>query len=182
MLGDRVFAPSDYHFDLPPELIAQEPAAERDGSRLLHVQRDGSLTDHRFPDIVELLPAGGILVVNDTRVIPARVIGHKDSGGRVELLFLEPDPAHGPTAWRCLARARRPLRPGQTIRVDAGGVTLGIVGERTGEEGSVVVDVPGDALALLDRIGHVPLPRYIHRADRAQDRERYQTVFASVPG
>ena len=90
-----VFAPSDYHFDLPPELIAQQPAAERDGSRLLHVRADGALADQQFADVVELLPADAVIVVNDTRVIPARVLGHKTSGGRVELLLLEPDPERG---------------------------------------------------------------------------------------
>src|SRR5689334_513643 len=73
-----VFAPSDYHFELPPELIAQEPAGERDASRLLHLHGDGAVSDHRFPDVVELLPADAVLVVNDTRVIPARVLGHKE--------------------------------------------------------------------------------------------------------
>ena len=175
-----MYAPSDYTFDLPPELIAQEPAAERDASRLLHVAADGALQDLRFPDIVELLPADAVLVVNDTRVIPARVLGHKESGGNVELLFLEPAPEHGASAWRCLARARRPLRAGQTIDVD--GATLELVTGREGDEGSVVIAVPGDALALLERIGHIPLPRYVHRPDTAADRERYQTMFARVPG
>jgi S-adenosylmethionine:tRNA ribosyltransferase-isomerase len=175
-----LFAPSDYTFELPPELIAQEPAVERDASRLLHLQADGGITDHRFPDIVELLPRDAVVVVNDTRVIPARVLGHKPSGGNVELLFLEPSPEPGPTAWRCLARARRPLRAGQHVDVD--GLSLELVTGREGEEGAVVVAVPGDALALLERVGHMPLPRYVHRPDAAADRERYQTMFARVPG
>jgi S-adenosylmethionine:tRNA ribosyltransferase-isomerase len=174
-----LFAASDYSFDLPPELIAQEPAAERDASRLLHLHADGRTSDHRFPDLVELLPADAVLVINDTRVIPARVLGHKDSGGRVELLFLEPA---GEGTWRCLARARRALKPGQIVRVDGSEIALEIASEREGEEGSVLVRVPGDALALLERVGHIPLPRYIHRPDAAADRERYQTVFARVPG
>ncbi|HEY5950981.1 MAG TPA: tRNA preQ1(34) S-adenosylmethionine ribosyltransferase-isomerase QueA [Kofleriaceae bacterium] len=181
-----MFAPSDYNFELPPELIAQEPASERDASRLLHLHGDGSVTDHRFPEIVELLPADAVLVVNDTRVIPARVLGHKASGGRVEFLFLEPEPAvpapQGTSAWRCLARARRPLRSGQRVELDGTDVSLELLGEREGEEGSVVVAVPGDVYALLDRVGHVPLPRYIHRDDRAADRDRYQTMFAREPG
>ena len=97
MLASRsLFAPSDYSFELPAELIAREPAPQRDGSRLLHVHADGTLTDHPFGDIVELLPAGSVLVANDTRVIPARIIGNKDSGGIVELLFLEPDETVAP--------------------------------------------------------------------------------------
>jgi len=181
-----VFAPTDYTFELPPELIAQEPAAERDASRLLHVHTDGALGDHYFPDIVEMLPADAVLVANDTRVIPARVLGHKASGGRVEFLFLEPEPSvaapAGTTAWRSLARARRPLHPGQRVEIDGTDVALELLTEREGEEGSVVVAVPGDPYALLDRVGHVPLPRYIHRDDRATDRDRYQTMFAREPG
>ena len=174
-----MYAPSDYTFELPPELIAQEPAGERDASRLLHLHGDGTVSDHAFPEIVEMLPADAVLVVNDTRVIPARVLGHKPSGGRVELLFLEPE---GESAWRCLARARRPLRAGQHVQIDGTDVSLELLSDRSGEEGSVLVNVPGDALELLDRVGHVPLPRYIHRDDRAADRDRYQTMFARVPG
>jgi S-adenosylmethionine:tRNA ribosyltransferase-isomerase len=180
-----VFAPSDYHFDLPPELIAQEPAAERDASRLLHVAADGTLGDHRFPDIVELLPRDAVLVVNDTRVIAARVLGHKPSGGRVELLFLEPEAVAAPpgtVAWRCLARARRPLHTGQRVNVDGTEVSLELLSDRQGDEGSVLVAVPGDPYALLERVGHVPLPRYVHRPDAALDRDRYQTIFARAPG
>ena len=181
-----MFAPADYTFELPPELIAQEPAAERDASRLLHLHAGGQVTDHTFADIVDMLPADAVLVANDTRVIPARVLGHKPSGGKVELLFLEPEaevaaPEHT-VAWRCLARARRPLKPGQQISVDGTDVAITILTERQGEEGSIVVAVPGDPYALLDRVGHVPLPRYIQRDDRASDRDRYQTMFARVPG
>jgi S-adenosylmethionine:tRNA ribosyltransferase-isomerase len=181
-----VFAPPDYHFELPPELIAQEPVAQRDASRLLHLHTDGTVSDRQFPDIVELLPADAVLVANDTRVIAARVLGHKASGGRVEFLFLEPEdgvaaPA-GTVAWRCLARARRPLKRGQSVQLDGTDLSLELLGDREGEEGSVVVGVPGDPYALLDRIGHVPLPRYIQRGDRDTDRERYQTMFARVPG
>jgi len=178
-----VFAPSDYTFELPDELIAQEPAAERDASRLLHVAGDRT-DDRTFRDLPELLPERAVLVVNDTRVLPARVLGSKASGGRVELLFLEPDPdvaaPPGTQAWRCLARARRPLRPGQKVELP-GAPELEILTER-GDAGTIAVAVPGDPLALLERIGHVPLPRYLHRPDRADDRERYQTMFARVPG
>ncbi len=179
-----VFAPSDYDFELPPELVAQEPAASRDASRLLHLAPDGGVTDHRFSELAALLPADAVVIANDTRVIPARVRGHKRSGGAIELLFLEPDP-HAPAppgrcAWRCLARARRPLRPGQLVEVD-GGPALEILTDRA-PDGSVAVAAPGDGLAFLEAHGHVPLPRYIHRPDRADDRERYQTMFARSPG
>jgi S-adenosylmethionine:tRNA ribosyltransferase-isomerase len=181
-----VFSLSDYTFELPPDLIAQQPAAERDASRLLYLHGDGSISDHAFTAITELLPPDAVLIANDTYVIPARVLGTKPSGGRVELLFLEPEPdaatPAGTEAWRCLARARRPLRPGQFIVVDGTTTQLELLTERTGEEGSVVIAVPGDALGLLERVGHVPLPRYIQRDDAASDRERYQTMFARVPG
>ncbi|MEO8841842.1 MAG: tRNA preQ1(34) S-adenosylmethionine ribosyltransferase-isomerase QueA [Kofleriaceae bacterium] len=196
-----MFRPSDYTFELPSELIAQEPAAERDQSRLLHVTE--RLDDRTFPAIVELLPADAILVANNTRVIPARVLGKKDTGGGVELLLLEPDPTPAPegtTAWRALARARRPLRVGQRVHIEddvslaspalpgeaappnGGAVSIEIIAERDGD-GSIVVALPGDPYALLDRIGHIPLPHYIVRdADRPSDRDRYQTMFATERG
>src|SRR5262249_51643283 len=151
---------------LPAELIAQEPTTARDASRLLHLHPDGTVFDHSFGDLVELLPGNAVLVANDTRVIPARVLGKKDTGGNAELLFLEPD-APGPC--RCLARARRPLHAGQTIRVGDIGLTL--ASDRAAD-GSVAVTIPGDALAFLDAHGDVPLPRYISRSDRPDDRER----------
>src|SRR3954464_10557893 len=179
-----VFAPSDYAFELPPELVAQEPAASRDAARLLELAPDGGVTDHRFTELAALLPADAVVIANDTRVIPARILGHKRSGGAIELLFLEPDPAipapPGASAWRCLARARRPLRAGQLVEVD-GGPALELLTERA-PDGTVAVAAPGDGLAFLDAHGHVPLPRYIHRPDRADDRERYQTMFARSPG
>jgi S-adenosylmethionine:tRNA ribosyltransferase-isomerase len=179
-----LFAPSDYSYELPPELIAQEPAQVRDASRLLHLAPDGAISDHQFTELAELLPTGAIVIANDTRVIPARVRGHKRSGGGIELLFLESEPATpapaGTSAWRCLARARRPLRPGQVIEID-GGLTLAILTERAAD-GTIAVAAPGDGLAFLDAHGHIPLPRYIARPDRPDDRERYQTMFAQRPG
>jgi S-adenosylmethionine:tRNA ribosyltransferase-isomerase len=181
-----LFAPTDYTFELPPELIAQEPAATRDASRLLHVHADGAVSDHAFADIVDMLPTEAVLIANDTRVIPARVLGHKDSGGAVEFLFLEPEDATpsppGTRAWKCLAKARRPLRPGQQVKIDGSDVTVEILTERTGEHGELAVAAPADTVAFLDAHGHIPLPRYIARTDRADDRERYQTMFARVPG
>ncbi|MEO6776906.1 MAG: tRNA preQ1(34) S-adenosylmethionine ribosyltransferase-isomerase QueA [Kofleriaceae bacterium] len=190
-----MFRPADFTFDLPAELIAQEPAAVRDRSRLLHVAPAGAvaeggeladLADLHFTDLVELLPRDAIVVANDTRVIPARVLGKKPTGGNVELLVLEPHdgatpPAPpGTVAWRALARARRPLRAGQTMVV-ADGTTIEFLGERA-TDGSIVVALPGDPYALLDRVGHVPLPRYIQREDSTVDRDRYQTMFATQPG
>ena len=179
-----MFSPSDYAFERPAELIAQEPAASRDASRLLHLAPDGSLADHRFAELAALLPSDAVVIANDTRVIPARIRGHKRSGGSIELLFLEPELSaaapDGTSAWRCLARARRPLRPGQRIVID-GGPDLEILTERAAD-GCIAVAAPGDGLAFLDAHGHVPLPRYIGRPDRPDDRERYQTMFAKIPG
>jgi S-adenosylmethionine:tRNA ribosyltransferase-isomerase len=191
-----VFAPSDYTFELPPELIAQEPARVRDASRLLDVGADGALGDHAFAALPLLLPREAVLIANDTRVIPARVLTHKATGGAVEVLFLEPEASSasseasikasivapaGTSAWRCLAKARRALRPGQTVIVDGSDVELAILSERA-EDGSLVIAAPGDGLAFLDAHGHIPLPHYIARADTAEDRERYQTMFAKSPG
>jgi len=180
-----VFSPADYSFDLPPELVAQEPAAERDASRLLHLHSDGTISDHAFAALVDLLPADAVLVANDTRVIPARVICHKETGGGVELLFLEPEPGvtapEGTSAWRCLARARRPLKVGQSVRVDSTGIMLTVLEPRE-PNGSLVFAAPGDGLAFLEEHGHIPLPHYIAREDRDTDRERKQTMFVRVPG
>jgi S-adenosylmethionine:tRNA ribosyltransferase-isomerase len=187
-----VFAPSDYAFELPDELIAQQPAATREASRLLHLRSDGTVADHAFADIVELLPEGAIVIANDTRVIPARVPATKVSGGKVELLFLEQvnldelDPwtarrvGAGRSAWRCLLRGRV-----NTMDLTVGEDDISIVVRRSdkGElPGSVVVAVPGDGRAFLDKHGHMPLPPYIDREDAPADRERYQTMFARADG
>ena len=128
-------------------------------------------------------------MVNDTRVIPARLHTRKDTGGSVELLFLEPIGDGGVTTgaadrWRCLARARRPLRAGQLLRpARAPEIGLTLASDRD-DDGTVVVEIPGGAFALLERAGELPLPPYIGRPDgeRAEDRERYQTIFARAPG
>ncbi|MEZ4402165.1 MAG: tRNA preQ1(34) S-adenosylmethionine ribosyltransferase-isomerase QueA [Kofleriaceae bacterium] len=181
---------ADYGFELPPAQIAQAPAAARDGARLLVVGA-AHRTDARFPDVVGHLPADAVVVVNDARVVPARVRCHRPTGGAVELLFVEPDPTPvgpGRTAWRCLARARRALRPGDPLAPDAAPeVTIAIASERL-EGGAVIVAVPapdvGAVYALLDRIGELPLPPYIERAagPSGDDRDRYQTIFARTPG
>jgi S-adenosylmethionine:tRNA ribosyltransferase-isomerase len=174
-----VLSRRDYWFELPPSQIAQHPDARRDGARLLHLPPTGGHADRAFADIVELLPPSSVVVVNDTRVIPARVHAVRPTGGAVELLFVEPDPAAAPNTWRCLARARRPLREGQTLAV--GDTTLTITGARA-PDATIAVSVPGDALAFLDAHGTIPLPPYIDRPPTADDRDRYQTVYAAEPG
>ncbi len=178
-----LFAPADYTFELPPELIAREPAAARDASRLLHVTPAGPFGDHVFGDLVELLPPDAVIIANDTRVIPARILGTKDTGGNVEVLFLEPegDGSAGHASWRCLAKARRPLRPGQLIRVTGSDVTLMVVSERAGD-GSLLVAAPADTIGFLEAHGRIPLPHYLGRDATAEDRASYQTMFAAHPG
>lgn len=178
-----MFAPTDYTFELPPELIAREPAAVRDASRLLHVTAEGPFGDHAFADVVDLLPADAVVIANDTRVIPARVLGTKETGGNVEVLFLEPegDAPDGMASWRCLAKARRALRPGQRIQIAGSAVALEILSERAAD-GSLLVGAPADTLAFLDVHGVIPLPHYMERDATPEDRASYQTMFAREPG
>lgn len=190
---------SDYHYHLPAELIAQTPADRRDGSRLLVVGQHG-FEDRRFVEIAELLPANALLVVNDTRVFPARLQTRKATGGAVELLFVEPvaapdvadadarvdaGPAGGDHVyWRCMARSSKKLGAGTDLAVEgADGVSIRVVAGR-GADSLVTVRVPGDAYALLERLGEVPLPPYIERpaGTSPADAERYQTVYARERG
>jgi S-adenosylmethionine:tRNA ribosyltransferase-isomerase len=169
---------SDYHFDLPPEQIAQHPAQRRDGARLL-VVGDTALTDRMFVDLPALVPPDAVVVVNDTRVVPARVKTRKPAtGGAVELLFVEP---HAGGGWECLARPLKSLRDGTELVTERGGRSItvrGTVGDRA------VVTVDGDVHAFLDEVGELPLPPYIERATGpdAADAARYQTVFAREAG
>ncbi|MBK9031626.1 MAG: tRNA preQ1(34) S-adenosylmethionine ribosyltransferase-isomerase QueA [Myxococcales bacterium] len=181
---------ADFAFDLPAAQIAQAPAATRDGSRLL-VVRGADHVDTRFPALLDHLPPDPVVIVNDARVVPARVHCHRPSGGAVELLFVEPDPTPvpaGQVAWRCLARAGGRLHPGDPLTPDGDpSITLTVASAR-GDGGALAIAVPaagpGDVFGLLDRVGELPLPPYIARADgpAADDRERYQTVYARTPG
>jgi len=173
------FTLGDFDFALPPELIAQHPAAERSGSRLL----DGTAAearDRRFRDLPELLREGDLLVVNDTRVVKARLLGTKASGGAVEALVERIEPEN-----RVLAqlRASKSPKPGSRLRLGSGeGFEAEVLG-RGGADGSLFeLRFPADPLTLLERHGHVPLPPYIARDDGAEDERRYQTVFAAEPG
>jgi S-adenosylmethionine:tRNA ribosyltransferase-isomerase len=190
---------ADYQYDLPAELIAQRPADRRDASRLLAVGAPPApppaLRDLHFADLAELLPDGAVLVVNDARVIPARLRARKPTGGAVELLLLEPaDLARPDGPWIAMARSHKPLRAGAELLLsDLTGQPAGPiarVASDRGEGGTVLVELdaaspdPEPPLALLERLGDVPLPPYIERAAGADpaDRERYQTVYASAPG
>ena len=168
---------ADFDFALPPELIAQHPAAERSGSRLLD-GRDGGVVDRSFRALPALLREGDLLVVNDTQVVKARLFGVKDSGGAVEALVERIGPGHRVQAH---VRASKSPKPGSTIRF-AEAFDAEVLG-RAGPDGSLFELVfPEEPLTLLARHGHVPLPPYIARDDAVDDERRYQTVFAARPG
>jgi len=168
----------EFDYTLPPHLIAQTPIEPRDASRLLVVSRaDGSLTHHTFRDVVDYLRAGDLLVFNDTRVIPARLTARKiPTGGKVELLLVARRSA---TEWEVLVKGRRAM-PGQQIAVGEG--EKRITGEITAVTAAggrfITFDRPLEP--LLDALGEVPLPPYIH--EPLADPERYQTIYARVAG
>ena len=171
---------SDFQYDLPPGLIAQNPTKKRRGSRLLHVAGGGKLVDRSFTDFPACLHSGALLVLNDTRVIPARLMGRKDTGGKVEVLIeriLQDE--------RILAQVRsgKALRPGQRLDIDGPG-KCGYLMVEDREGPFYILHVNADeAINLwLTRVGHVPLPPYIDRPDSSLDQERYQTVYAASPG
>jgi S-adenosylmethionine:tRNA ribosyltransferase-isomerase len=169
---------ADFHYDLPSELIAQAPLAERSASRLLCLDgATGALEDRRFTDLPQLLRPDDLLVFNDTRVVAARLFGTKPSGGRVEI-FLER--ADGRRA-RVQLRASKPIRPGLVIATPGGEVRV-LERAHTPAGDLWEIEIPGDALAFFEAHGAVPLPPYIERAAGQDDRERYQSIFARDPG
>jgi S-adenosylmethionine:tRNA ribosyltransferase-isomerase len=173
----RAYTLGDFDFELPPELIAQHPAAERSGSRLLDGRGDAPV-DRVFRDLPGLLEPGDLLVFNDTRVIKARLLGRKASGGAVEALVERVLPGHEVLAH---VRASKTPRPGSTLRF-ADAFDAEVLGRGGPGDALFRLRFPDDPLALLERHGHVPLPPYITHADDADDERRYQTVFAARPG
>ena len=177
-MSARTFTTSDFDFALPPELIAQHPAPERSGSRLL----DGSgelPVDRTFRDLPTLLRAGDLLVFNDTRVVKARLFGEKPSGGKLELLIerVLPD---GTVAAHMKVSKKPP--PGTVLRM-AGGFDAELLGRWPDAQGPLFhLRLSGEAYELMAAHGHVPLPPYITHGDTAEDAARYQTVFARNPG
>ena len=167
---------SDFHYELPADRIAQYPPARRGDSRLLVLDGPtGRTEDRHFQNLPDYLRPGDLLVFNDTRVIPARLHGVKDSGGRAEVLI---ERLLGPTRALAQVRASKPTRPGRQIRVGEG--SLRVI-DRQGALYELELEA-GDLPSFLDRHGHVPLPPYILRTDEPADRERYQTVYATRPG
>lgn len=169
---------SDFHFDLPPELIAQTALPERSASRLLVLDAAAeTLTDRQILHLPELLRAGDLLVFNDTRVLPARVFGHKQSGGVIEILL---ERLLGGQEFKAQIRSSKSPRAGSLL-ILGDDVKVEVLG-RDGELFHLRLLAHEPIEQVLDRIGHMPLPPYIQRADTVNDFTRYQTVYARVPG
>jgi S-adenosylmethionine:tRNA ribosyltransferase-isomerase len=168
---------SDFDYQLPEDLIAQQPLRERSASRLLHVDpRSGLISDRQFKDIVDLVEAGDLLVFNDTRVIPARLYGEKQTGGKLEVLV---ERVIDDRKMLAQVRASKAPQPGTVLRLE--GEIECVMRARQGD--LFVLEQSGDRwLDLLERHGRVPLPPYIRREDESADRDRYQTVYANKPG
>jgi S-adenosylmethionine:tRNA ribosyltransferase-isomerase len=173
---------SDFDFELPEPLIAQAPVTPRDASRLLVLPAHGPVAHRTFADLPSLLRAGDLLVFNDTRVIPARLVGHKaGTGGRAELLLLEPLVTELGPRWRAMGQASRALRPGE--RLQFGELEAEVEAALGDGFYEVRLDREGAELeAALARVGRIPLPPYIRREASAEDLDRYQTIFARSPG
>ncbi|MEG0598165.1 MAG: tRNA preQ1(34) S-adenosylmethionine ribosyltransferase-isomerase QueA, partial [Oscillospiraceae bacterium] len=170
---------SDFYYDLPQELIAQTPLERRDGSRLLTLNKITGETEHRhFFDLPEYLRPGDCLVLNDSRVLPARLLGHRvPSGGAVEVLLLID---RGNKTWECLVRPGRKLHPGAQISFGDGLLTAEIMEEVEGGNRLVRFNYEGIFLEILERLGKMPLPPYIK--EELNDPERYQTVYSNEVG
>jgi S-adenosylmethionine:tRNA ribosyltransferase-isomerase len=172
---------ADFDYDLPEERIAQVPIEPRDAARLLVVTPEGPLAHRTIADLPALLRPGDLLVFNDTRVIPARLLGRKESGGKVELLLCEPLAGGLGRRWRAMGQASKAIRAGARLEFD--GLSATVEAAEGAGFYTVELDREGAALeAALARAGRLPLPPYIRRAPDAHDAERYQTVLARAPG
>jgi len=206
------FRRSDYAYPLPDRLIARRPPSDRASARLMVVDRHGAGVEHlRFADVVDYLEPGDVVVLNETRVVPARLFGHRrGTGGGVELLLVRRieaaseavvpaagggTPARRGALFECVGRPGRRLRPGVELVLEDGALEGEVVAVDARGRRLVRLDLPGvprpgtddgDAAAsleaVLDRVGHMPIPPYLGRRDDARDRQDYQTVFARVPG
>lgn len=169
---------ADFHYDLPAELVAQFPPAERTASRLLKLMADSEPEDAQFPDIVDEFQAGDLLVLNNTKVIPARVHGKKESGGRVEILL---ERITGEHQFLAQVRASKAPKVGQKLFADDDSVALTVTG-RQDTFFELEANQSGSLFEWFEAVGHMPLPPYIERDDTNDDAERYQTVFAQEKG
>lgn len=172
------FKTSDFYYNLPEELIAQTPLQQRDSSRLMVLDRQtGEVTHKHFYDILDYLQPGDCLVMNDSRVLPARLLGHRPTGGAVEVLLLRD---LGDKCWECLCKPGRKMQPGSEVIFGDGELTATVREVR--EDGNRVVEFhyEGIFLEVLERLGKMPLPPYIK--EELQDQERYQTVYSREVG
>lgn len=169
---------SDFDFYLPEELIAQTPLEKRDNSRLLHLDKNTGKIEHKhFYDIKQYVRPGDCLVLNDSRVLPARLIGTRPTGGAVELVLLKD---LGDNCWECLSRPGRKTKPGQELIFGNGELTAVVQDLTQGGNRIVKFDYKGIFLEILERLGKMPLPPYIK--EELQDSERYQTVYSKELG
>lgn len=169
---------SDFYFDLPEELIAQTPLEKRDASRLMCLDRaTGEITHRVFSDLVDLLNPGDCLVMNDSRVLPARLLGTRETGGAVEVLLLRD---LGGGEWECLTRPGRKTKPGTHLSFGGGELTAEVMSVAEGGNRVVKFSYDGIFLEVLERLGKMPLPPYIK--EELQDAERYQTVYSRELG
>ena len=169
---------SDFYYDLPQELIAQTPLERRDASRLLCLDRETGAREHRyFTDLPEYLHPGDTLVVNNSRVLPARLLGERPTGGAVEVLLLRD---RGEGVWECLTRPGRKTRPGQELIFGGGELTATVAAALDDGNKLVQFHYEGIFLEILERLGKMPLPPYIR--EELGDQERYQTVYSKITG
>jgi len=178
---------ADFEFELPERLIAQTPPRNRGDSRLLVLERDsGAITHTTFRSLPDFLHGGDRLVMNDTRVLPARLLGSRvPSGGAVECLLLQPiSSGTDVVEWEALMHPGQKLRPGSRVRFEKDGVAIDgeVLARHFHGKRTIRLSTSGDVLAAIEVIGHIPLPPYIKRPDSADDRERYQTVYARQVG
>ena len=169
---------SDFHYDLPEELIAQTPLEKRDASRLMVIHRESGELEHRiFSDLPDYLNPGDCLVINDSRVLPARLLGNRSTGGAVEVLLLQ-DKSNG--VWECLTKPGRKTQPGTELSFGNGLLTATVIGAL--EDGNKLIQFhySGIFLEILEKLGKMPLPPYIH--EDLEDSERYQTVYSREIG
>ncbi|MEI6306359.1 MAG: tRNA preQ1(34) S-adenosylmethionine ribosyltransferase-isomerase QueA [Deltaproteobacteria bacterium] len=171
----------DFDYLLPPELIARLPLPERDMSRLMLLDRKtGEVAEDCFRNIARYLSPGDLLVINDTRVIPARIFGQKESGGKVEIFLLH-RPGNSLSCWNCLLKGAKRFKPDQRI-ILSGGMSATIKGKAESDSWQIEFSGNEPFDVWLEREGRVPLPPYLGRLDDETDRERYQTVYARTPG
>ena len=169
---------SDFWFDLPEELIAQTPLEKRDTSRLLHLNKNNGEVEHlHFSDIKQFLHKGDCLILNDSRVLPARLIGHRATGGQVELLLLRD---LGGDEWECLVKPGRKAKHGAEVFFGNGELKATVLSTGEGGTRTVKFTYEGIFLEVLEQLGRMPLPPYIH--EELHDNERYQTVYSRAVG